>query len=99
LSNSLIPWFGYFCNRVWRLYLSWPVLWFSYLYFLCSGRTGSYHCAQLLLVEIGYCKLFAWAGPWLVMLPISTSQVTRVTGMSHHTQSVCEISTFPFFGL
>jgi hypothetical protein len=27
-----------------------------------AGMTGAYYHAQLLLVEIGSCELFAWAG-------------------------------------
>jgi hypothetical protein len=44
--------------------------------------TGVHHHTQR-LVEVGSHKLFACAGLELVILPISTSQVGRITGVSH----------------
>jgi hypothetical protein len=69
--------FIYFSSRV-SLLCPGPGLRPSYLHFLhswddrCAATPGS------LLLETGSCSLFAWAD-----LPISTSQVARITGVSH----------------
>jgi hypothetical protein len=45
------------------------------------GITGACDQAQL-LVELGFCEFFCLA-MWNPILPISVSQVVRITGVSH----------------
>jgi hypothetical protein len=42
----------------------------------------------------GFSETFCPGWPWIVILLISTSQVTRITGMSHCTQLLCIIIPF-----
>jgi hypothetical protein len=37
----------------------------------------------LVILEMGSCDLLAWGWPWTSSLPISASQVARITGMIH----------------
>jgi hypothetical protein len=48
----------------------------------CTGITGVQHHTRL-LVEVGSCELFSWAGLGTVIVLMSASQVVRVIGMSH----------------
>jgi hypothetical protein len=36
-----------------------------------------------LILEIGFCELFVWAGLKLAVFLLSVSQVARISGMSH----------------
>jgi hypothetical protein len=51
------------------------------------GMLGTHHSAQVLLVEMGSCKLFAQACLEPQSLPSSASQVARITVKSHCTWS------------
>jgi hypothetical protein len=44
-------------------------------------------------------KLFAWGWPWTKILPISASQVARITGMNQQCPGRCCILLFYFFNL
>jgi hypothetical protein len=45
---------------------------------------GVHHHAQLFAVEMGFGEFFpVWPGTEI--LPISASQLARITGLSHHT--------------
>jgi hypothetical protein len=76
--------FNYFSNKVLPYALAG---WDHHLpiYASClAGMTGIHYHAQLLLVEMGSPKLFC--PDWLqimILYPISTSQVVRMTGLNH----------------
>jgi hypothetical protein len=58
-----------------------------------AGMTGTHHHTQLLLVEMGGLTNFLRGMALIMILPISTSQVFRVTGMSCHAWHIV-IDTF-----
>jgi hypothetical protein len=49
---------------------------------------GVCHHVQLLLIEVGSQDIFAQVGLKTIILPMSTSGVARVIGVSHHTLQI-----------
>jgi hypothetical protein len=49
---------------------------------LVTGMTGARHCAQLLLIKMGFSELFVQGWPYTTLLPISAFQVARIIGLS-----------------
>jgi hypothetical protein len=48
-----------------------------------AGMTGTRHLSKPFFIAPGGASgLFAWDWPWAMILPVSGSQVARITGMS-----------------
>jgi hypothetical protein len=84
--SPLPPCLGYFRDRVLHLCLHlWYGLQSSYLYFPCSWDNRLRPpCPAIGWDEVSWTFCLDW--PQTVVLPVSTSQVGRFTGLSYHAQ-------------
>jgi hypothetical protein len=96
LSHSTSPFcFSYFWDRISHFCFSWS-------FCLCLLHSCDYKYTlplSALLVELvggGVSLTFCPGWSWTVVLPISTSQVTGVTGMSHNTWLMFSTSSIRF---
>jgi hypothetical protein len=90
------PWpfcFGYFWDWVSYLCLGWPGLWFSYL---CFPHSWDDRDRPPYPAFVGWDRdLFLPGLPWNQILLNSTSQVARITGVSHHTWLIYNLYDIP----
>jgi hypothetical protein len=88
LSHASSPFFsGYFGDMV--SHFSSRPAWTMILLFKLPtviGTTRVCHYTQLLSIEMGSHKLFCWGWPGTVILPITASQVSRITGITTSAQ-------------
>jgi hypothetical protein len=71
-----------------RVFLYFQLAWITILLFVLphvAGITGTHHLTQS-LVEMGASWIYYSSWPQTAILPISTSHVAKITGLSHHAQ-------------
>jgi hypothetical protein len=72
-----------------------PQLQFSYFTLpTIAGMTSAHHHAQLFSYEMESHKLFSLDLPLSMILPISISQVARITGMSYQCSATFLLNTY-----